>query len=196
MELRQRDGLWGDAPVQDQVTTFNASQLKGKAVWNFQGLAYPDAVAFGPLDSGKSEELSIPVTVPKDAALGRHDIWCHVKPRPAASPPTISPSSTSRCWSSSSATPAPTSSGQKPHEIPASASVKLSAPEPLKADCAGQIEIPPTNTVTLPVTVAGQDQLRELSEMAADISIGKSTRRLVRAVMPRCRNGDFEMDTR
>ena len=180
-----------------KVTNVNASQLKGKAVLDLhKSWKAPDAVSFGPLESGKSVELSIPVTVPKDATLGRHDVWCHVKTKAGdfaayhfavVNQPVLvefmgNPGTYQLRFRNLT-------------EAPFSASVKLSAPTPLKAECAGQIAIPPTNTVTLPVTVTGQDQLREISEMSAEISIGQVSKRLVRAVMPTVPNGDFEMDT-
>ena len=47
----------------------------------------------------------------------------------------------------------------------------------------------------LPVKVVGQSQLLEISEMTAEVSMGQTTKRLVRAVMPTVPNGDFEMDS-
>ena len=180
-----------------KITNVNDSRLKGKAVMELpEGWEAPEAASFGPLESGKSVELTIPVTVPKGATLGRYDVWCHVKTKAGdfaayhfavVNQPVMvefmgNPGTYQLRFRNLT-------------ETPMSASIKLSAPAPLKVDCAGQIEIPPTRTVTVPITVTGREQLREVSEMAADISMGQTSRKLVRAVMPVVPNGDFEMDT-
>jgi len=180
-----------------KITNVNAAPLKGRVVLEPpKGWDVPVPLVLELLESGKSVELSVPVTVPKEAELGRHDIWCHVKTDAGdfaayhfavVNPPVLvefrgNPGSY-HLWF------------RNLTETPASANVTLSAPAPLMATCAGQIEIPPTNTVMLPVKVLGQSQLREISEMSAEVSMGQTTKRLVRAVMPTVPNGDFEMDS-
>ena len=179
------------------ITNVNASPLKGTVVMELpKGWIAAAPIAFGPLEPGKSVELSVPVTVPKDAALGRHDVWCRVKTDSGdfaayhfavVNQPVLvefrGNIGTYQLWF------------RNLTDASATASVKLSAPEPLKVECSGQIEIPAMGTVTMPVTVSGQLQLREISEMAAEVSIGQMSKRLVRAVMPAIPNGDFEMDS-
>ena len=180
-----------------KVTNVNAAPLRGTAILDLpRGWQSPPPVAFGSLEPGKSVEVSLPVVVPQDAALGRNDVWCHVKTEAGdfsayhfavVNQPVLvefrgNPGNY-QLWFKNLT------------ESPVSARVTLAAPAALKADCAGHVEIPAASTVTLPVSVSGQAQLREIAEMTADVSMGQDLQRRVRAVMPALPNGDFEMDT-
>jgi len=58
----------------------------------------------------------------------------------------------------------------------------------------GAFELLAKGKAELPVTVEGQDQLTQISEMSAQVTTSLAKWNLVRAVMPIVSNGDFEMD--
>jgi hypothetical protein len=178
------------------VTNCNATPMSGTATLRLPA-GWPAAapVRFGPLAPGASADLSVPFIVGPKATKGRADIWCEV----TAGGLTFSTYSFITVND-----PVLVDFRGNPGDYyvwlknlstsPVTGTVTVSAPAPLQVSCAANFGVTPESEAKIPVTVAGRDSLRQISEMLARVTIAGKTIEVVRGVMPTVDNGDFESD--
>jgi len=149
----------------------------------------------GAVAPGTTTEVTFPIRVPANTRPGRYDVRAEV----------ATPGGTFTAYSMVSvAEPVVAEFRGNPggyHLLienltskPVKGMVTVSASTPLKVSVSGAFELLAKGKAELPVTVEGQDQLTQISEMSAQVTTSLAKWNLVRAVMPIVSNGDFEMD--
>jgi hypothetical protein len=152
-------------------------------------------VPFGPIASGQTQSLTIPLHIPEDAAKGRTDIWCDV----------ATPSGNFAAYNLLVVNdPVIADFRGNPGDYhlwlknltAASRTVTISVQGQagLTASAPATVTLPPDSETNVPVDVKGQDKIPEISEISASIMVGSQKIDVVRGVLPTVPNRDFEMD--
>lgn len=149
----------------------------------------------GPIPSGSAQEVALPVRVPQGTKLGRYDVRADIVTSGGAFTAYKMVAITEPVIAEFRGDPGTyrllikNLTGK-----PTKGTVTVSAPAPLRATIQASFDLPAMGEVQIPVTVEGQDQLSQISEMNAKITTPLAKWDLVRAVMPIVPNGDFEQD--
>lgn len=178
------------------LTNPNAEPLTGTATFRLPGRwKTPPVVTFGPIPSGKAQTFAMPVAVPGNARKGRTDLWCDI----------VTPSGTFSAYALlvvNDPVVADFRGNPGSYHVwlrnlttePLTGTLTVAARAGLKVSAPTTVALPPEAELQVPVTVIGQDQLREISEMSATVTIGRQSTEVVRGVIPTVPNGDFETD--
>ncbi len=179
-----------------KVANPNAAPMSGTATLRLpRGWPTPPAVKFGPLAPGQTVEVSVPFSVPANAAKGRADVWCDV----TADRLTFSTYSfivvNDPVLVDFRGNPGGYHVWLKNLSAkPLAGTLLLSFPPGLTVTHPDRFDLPPEAEIELPVSVSGREGLRQIAEMTAHVTVAGKPREVVRAVMPLIPNGDFEMD--
>jgi len=180
-----------------KLTNANAAPITGTAKLRLpRGWKTPTTVKFGPIPSGQAQSFAITLTVPGNARKGRTDIWCDI----------VTPAGKFSAYSLlvvNDPIVADFRGNPGSYHVwlknlttgPLTGTIGVTGRDGLKVSAQTEFVLPPESEVSVPVTVEGQDQLREISEMSATVKVGRQTLNLVRGVLPVVPNGDFESDS-
>ncbi|MDD5707122.1 MAG: NEW3 domain-containing protein [Kiritimatiellae bacterium] len=179
-----------------KLTNPNSEPLSGSVAWRLpRGWKQPAPVAFGPITSGAAQAFAVAVNVPPRADKGRTDLWCDIT-TPSGSfsaynllvvnEPVVADfrgiPGTYHVWLKNLTAQ------------PLTGTLAVSGRDGLTVSAPATFGLPPESEVRLPVEVAGQDRLLEMSEIVATVKVGRQKVELVRGVFAIVPNGGFEMD--
>ena len=180
-----------------KITNPTAQSIAGTARLRVPpGWTVPAAVNFGPISTGETQWSAITFHVPENASKGRTDIWCDL----------TTPSGTFSAYNLvvvNEPVIADFRGNPGNYHIwlknltdkQTTAAVVTYGGTTLKAfSSKTPFTVPPQAEMSLPIDVAGQDSLREITELTGIIKVGSQTLRVVRGVIPTVPNGNFETD--
>ena len=180
-----------------KLTNANAEPMSGTATLRLPGgWETPVAVKFGPIPSGQSQSLTIPVNVSATAEKGRTDIWCDI----------ATPAGNFSAYNLLVVNdPVVADFRGNPGDYhlwlknltaaPLTGTISVQGQAGLEVSAPTTVTLPPDSETNVPVQVKGQDKLPEIGEISASVTIGSQKTDLVRGVMPTVPNGNFESDS-
>ena len=188
----------GNKIVSLKITNVNAVPLSGTVTLRLpEGWNKVESTAFGPIASGATVELAIPFNIPdRRSVRGRFDVWCDIK-------------SDAGSFSAYNLLVVNDAVLTDFRGMPGNyyiwlknltkkeydGTLKVNAPAPLTVSALDSFTLSPLAEINLPITVDGQERLREISEMMASISVAGLKLERVHAAIPAIPNGDFETDS-
>ena len=181
-----------------KITNANSEPMTGNARLLLpQGWPPIDAVAFGPLKTGETAVIELPVAVPAGVEKRRYDVRCTVQ--------TLQGNFTTYNFMTVNDPVLAELKGagdrlqlwfrnltDHVQEVDVK---KVALPSPVTtASNTGKLTVAPMNTATVDLTVTGREKLAEIADAEVEVVAAGVRQSLVHAVMPMVPNGNFEAD--